>query len=55
MKKPNYSFEKMKREQKKAKKNEEKRLRRMNKSNVQPEASTEIPPAVVPPQTENKI
>jgi len=44
MKKPNYGFEKFKKEQKRAKKNEEKRLRRMNKGNAQPDTNTETPP-----------
>jgi hypothetical protein len=55
VKKPNYSFEKLKKEQRRAKKSEEKRMRRMNKSNPQPEAGAEIPTVVFPPQTENKI
>jgi hypothetical protein len=44
MKKPNYGFEKFKKEQKRAKKNEEKRLRRMNKGNALPDSNTETPP-----------
>ena len=44
MKKPNYGFEKFKKEQKRAKKNEEKRLRRLNKGNAQPGTDTETPP-----------
>jgi hypothetical protein len=44
MKKPNYGFEKFKKEQKRAKKNEEKRLRRLNKGKEQPGSDIETPP-----------
>jgi hypothetical protein len=44
MKKPNYSFEKFKKEQKRAKKNEEKRLRRLNKGKEQSGTDIETPP-----------
>jgi hypothetical protein len=43
MKKPNYSLDKRKREMKKQKKNEEKRLRKLNKGNPQPGDVNELP------------
>ena len=43
MPKPNFQFEKRRREQMKAKKKEEKRLRKLNKAQVNPDAS--VPPS----------
>lgn len=53
MAKPNYQFEKRQRDLKKKKKQEEKRLRKLEKSGAKPDENPEQPPAAeVPANTQ---
>ncbi|MBX9811508.1 MAG: hypothetical protein K2Y16_07855 [Burkholderiales bacterium] len=52
MAKPNYQYEKRQKELAKKRKQEEKRLRKLEQSNTQPQDNPDRPPPAVTPQTD---